>query len=72
MEFSNRQEIIAALEAEFGENPRGFNNTEKSKSVEKFWTYNRLFHYYWDIKKGLKKSYLTQFNPLTGFHELKK
>jgi hypothetical protein len=72
MEFSNRHQIIAALEAEFGENPKGFNNTEKSKSVEKFWTFNRLMHYYFDIKNGRKKTYMTRLNPKTGQYELKK
>lgn len=72
MEFTNRTEIIAALKEEFNENPKGFNNTEKSKSVEKFWTYNRLLHYYFDIKNGRKKTYMTRLNPATGYFELKK
>lgn len=70
--FQSRQEIISALKNEFGENPNSFNNTSTNKSVEKFWTYNRLLHYYWDIKHGRKKTYITKKNPETGYYELKK
>jgi hypothetical protein len=47
--FKTREEIINALVAEFSEKPGSFNNNEKTKSREKFWTYNRLLNYY--IKK---------------------
>jgi hypothetical protein len=72
MEFTNRTEIIAALQTEFNENPKGFNNSTTNKSVEKFWTFNRLLHYYWDIKYGRKKTYMTKKNQSTGYYELKK
>ena len=72
MEFTNRTEIIAALQSEFNEKPASFNNNEKSKSNEKFWTFNRLFHYYWDLKLGRKQTYRTQLNQSTGYYELKK
>ncbi len=67
--FSNRQEIIQALSEEFNERPNGFSY---NKTALKFWTYNRLFHYYWDIKWGRKKEYNTILNPETGWYELKK
>lgn len=70
--FQSRQEIILALQNEFNENPKGFDNTSTNKSVEKFWTYNRLLHYYWDIKHGRKKTYMTKKNKATGYYELKK
>lgn len=70
--FQSRQEIILALQNEFNENPKGFDNTSTNKSVEKFWTYNRLLHYYWDIKLGRKKTYITKKNRETGYYELKK
>jgi len=47
--FKTREEIINALVTEFSEKPGSFNNNEKTKSREKFWTYNRLLNYY--IKK---------------------
>jgi hypothetical protein len=46
IEFKTREDIIKALVAEFGEKEGSFNNNERTKSREKFWTYNRLFHYY--------------------------
>jgi hypothetical protein len=72
MEFTNRTEIIAALQSEFNEKPASFNNNEKTKSREKFWTFNRLHKYYWDLKLGRKETYRTQLNQSTGYYELKK
>jgi hypothetical protein len=72
MEFKNREEIIAALVVEYGENPKSFNNNEKTKSREKFWTFNRLHKYYWNMKCGMIRTYLTELNPKTGYYELKK
>ena len=70
--FETRTEIIKALETEFGHNPKSFNNNERTKSNERFWTYNRLLRFYWDIKQGVKETYRTQLNPSTGYYELKK
>jgi hypothetical protein len=47
--FKTREEIINALVTEFNEKPGSFINNEKTKSREKFWTYNRLLNYY--VKK---------------------
>ena len=44
--FESRTEIIDALVNDFGCNPASFNNNERTKSREKFWTYNRLRVYY--------------------------
>ena len=70
MEFTSRTEIISALQKEFNEKPASFNNTSTNKSVEKFWTFNRLLRYYWDIKQGRKETYHTKINPETGYYEL--
>jgi hypothetical protein len=70
--FNTRTEIINALRDEFGHNPNGFNNTSTNKSIEKFWTANRLRTFYWDIKHGKKETYKTQLNKSTGYYELKK
>jgi hypothetical protein len=66
--FNTRQEIINALVAEFNANS---NNFDYNKTAVKFWTFNRLFHYYWDLKMGRKCTYLTEFNPTTGYYQLK-
>lgn len=71
MEFRNRKEVINALQSEFGHKPESFNNNEKTKSREKFWTLNRLITYYWDIKSGRKETYRTKYNEQTGYYELK-
>ena len=52
-EFKSREEIINALATEYGKNPASFNNTPTNKSVEKFWTFNRLLQYY---LKGCKSA----------------
>ena len=70
MVFNTRTEIIKALQTEFNENPAGFNNNEKTKQREKFWTFNRLLRYYWDMKQGRKLTYRTVLNSETGYYEL--
>jgi hypothetical protein len=70
MVFNTRTEIIKALQTEFNENPAGFNNNERTKSREKFWTFNRLLRYYWDMKQGRKQTFRTVLNPETGYYEL--
>lgn len=66
-EFSSRGDVILALVKEFGENPNSFSY---NKTAMKFWTFNRLFHYYWDIKLGRKRQYATKKNSETGYYEL--
>jgi hypothetical protein len=68
-EFATRGEVINALVEEFNENPNSFSY---NKTATRFWTFNRLIHYYWDIKNGRKKEYNTVLNPETGWYELKK
>jgi hypothetical protein len=70
MTFENRNQIIEALVKEFGEKPGSFNNNERTKSREKFWTYNRLHQYYWNLKCGMIQTYRTQYNEKTGYYEL--
>ena len=45
MQFKTREEIIQAL-VEKGEKAASFNNSATNQSVERFWTFNRLFNYY--------------------------
>ena len=45
MQFKNRDEVIQALVAQ-GEKAASFNNTATNRSVERFWTFNRLYNYY--------------------------
>ena len=52
-EFNTRQDIIKALVEEFKEKESSFNNNEKTKSREKFWTYNRLLHFYYKKKQAI-------------------
>jgi len=68
-EFTTRGELINALTEEFNENPAGFSY---NKTATRFWTFNRLLHYYWDIKWGRKKQYNTFLNEATGWYELQK
>ena len=51
MEFRNREEVIDALVKDFNQKPGSFNNNERTKSREKFWTFNRLIHYYFKLKE---------------------
>lgn len=46
--FNNRAEVIEALVNDFGEKAASFNNNERTKSREKFWTYNRLLNFYYN------------------------
>lgn len=69
IEFKTRTDVICALQKEFEHNPNGFNY---NASAQKFWTFNRLKNFYWDIKRGRKEIYKTQLNKATGFYELKR
>ena len=68
-EFNTRDEVINALVLEFGERVGSFN---AKKTAVKFWTFNRLLNYYWDLKLGRKETYRTKLNENTGYYELKK
>jgi hypothetical protein len=65
--FNTRGDIILALVSEFDENPNSFSY---NKTAMKFWTFNRLLKYYWDIKMGRKRRYATKKNKKTGYYEL--
>jgi hypothetical protein len=71
IEFKTRTDIINALQSEFNEKPASFNNNERTKSREKFWTYNRLHRYYWNLKCGMIQTYRTELDPKTGYYKLK-
>jgi len=62
---------IEALVLDYGKNPRSFQNTATNKQNSKFWTYNRLLHFYHDIQSGKKESYNTKKGP-DGKYHLKK
>jgi hypothetical protein len=49
--FNSKMEIVQALQAEFGENPKGFYNTPTNKNVEKFWTFNRTLQYLFKLRR---------------------
>lgn len=49
--FNSKMEIVEALQAEYGENPKSFYNTPTNKSVEKFWTYNRCLQYLFKLRR---------------------
>ena len=49
--FNSKLEIVEALQAEYGENPKSFYNTPTNKSVEKFWTYNRCLQYLFKLRR---------------------
>lgn len=70
--MNTREDVINALVTEFGEKTASFNNNERTKSREKFWTFNRLHQYYWNLKCGMIQTYRTELNPKTGYYELKK
>jgi hypothetical protein len=53
MTFETRQDIIAALIAEFGIHPDSF---DYNQSATRFWTYNRLLDYYLKHKKSWEES----------------
>ena len=52
MTFETRQDIIAALVAEFGERAECFSYNQ---TAVKFWTYNRLLNYYVKCSKKVSK-----------------
>ena len=52
MTFETRQDIIAALVAEFGERAECFSYNQ---SALRFWTYNRLLNYYVKCSKKVAK-----------------
>jgi hypothetical protein len=67
-EFKTREDVIQALTEEFQEKPAGFSY---NKTATRFWTFNRLIHYYWDLKQGRTQTFRTQLNTETGYYELK-
>jgi hypothetical protein len=52
MTFETRKDIIAALVAEFGERAECF---DYNQSATRFWTYNRLLHYYFKCSLKAEK-----------------
>ena len=62
LKFNTKEQIVEALVNEFGEKKSSFYNTDTNKQREKYWTFNRTFHYYWDIKMGRKRQYITNKN----------
>ena len=69
--MKNREDIILALVSEYGKRIESFYNTPTSKTNEKFWTFNRLIHYYNDIRGGRKERYNTE-QGVDGVFNLKK
>ena len=69
--MKNREDVILALVKEYGKNIKSFYNTPTSKNNEKFWTLNRLTHYYNDLRNGRKETYNTERGD-DGIFKLKK
>ena len=69
--MKNREDVILALVKEYGKNIKSFYNTPTSKNNEKFWTLNRLTHYYNDLRNGRKETYNTERGE-DGIFKLKK
>jgi hypothetical protein len=65
--FSTKMEIVEALQAEYGENPKSFYNTLTNKSVEKFWTYNRCLQYLFKLRRDYVRT--KHGKMLKSFHE---
>tara|TARA_R100000951_G_scaffold19477_1_gene16298 strand:+ start:237 stop:443 length:207 start_codon:yes stop_codon:yes gene_type:complete len=58
--MKNKEDVILALVGEYDKNIKSFYNTKSNKSIEKFWTFNRLIHYYNDLRNGRKETYHTE------------
>jgi len=69
--MKNREDVILALVKEYGKNIKSFYNTPTSKNNEKFWTLNRLTHYYNDLRNGRKETYNTERGK-DGIFKLRK
>ena len=69
--MKNREDVILALVKEYGKNIKSFYNTPTSKNNEKFWTLNRLTHYYNDLRNGRKETYNTERGE-DGIFKLRK
>ena len=62
IQFYNRDEIIVELVNNWGYSKASFYNTPTNSSVEKFWTFNRLYkhlvklqdEYLYDRKTGMR------------------
>ena len=66
-EFNTKMEIVEALQAEYGENPKSFYNTSTNKSVEKFWTYNRCLQYLFKLRRDYVRT--EHGKMLKSFHK---
>ena len=69
--FESREDVILALVSEYDKNIKSFYNTKQNQSYEKFWTFNRLIHYYNDLRNGRKETYNTERGE-DGIFNLKK
>jgi hypothetical protein len=50
VEFKNKEEVVECLVSEWKYRTSQFYNTEKSKQVEKFWTFNRCVKHLFDLR----------------------
>jgi hypothetical protein len=58
-EFDGPMDVIDALVKNYGKSKSSFLNTPTNKQRQKFWTFNRLMHFYFDIQRGDKERYRT-------------
>ena len=59
--MNSREEIIQKIVDEFGLKAASYNNTSTNKSMEKFWTYNRLLNHYLKLKQARDEKIVEQF-----------
>ena len=55
VEFESKNEIVKELTYWFGCTESSFYNNERTKSREKFWTYNRTLQYYFKKVKRVEQ-----------------
>ena len=48
----SKMEIVQLIVKEYGGQVSSYYNTPTNKSREKFWTWNRTFHHYLDLKEN--------------------
>ena len=57
--FDGPMDVINALVKNYGKNKASFLDTPTNKQRSKFWTFNRLMHFYFDIQRGDKERFRT-------------
>lgn len=48
----SKMEIVQLICKEYGGKPESYYNSETNQQVNKFWTWNRTYRYYLDLKEN--------------------